>query len=238
MVTSGTFTFDPTYAEFIDEACERVGVDPAELTERHIRTALRSVNLIFSAWSNLKNPEWAIEQIIQPLTQGDVTYEMPTGALAVTSMVLRTTTGGNIFDTEMFPISRRDYLRIADPDIEGRPTQYFMDRERTVPTLFLWNSPESDTYSIVYNYVRRLQDVGTLSNTADLPFRWFEAICAELAARLYPKLHSISEGKYDINVHNKLEAAAIRSYKEATYEDSDKSPTRIRINFNRHRRRR
>ena len=202
MALSGTYTFDPTFAEIMDEAIERIGYDPSELSERHIKSAIRSGNLIFSEWANKKNPQWAIEQEVQVLTQGLVSYAMPAGAQIMSSMVMRSTTGSNTFDTEMYPISRGDYLRIADPTIQGRPTQYFVDKERTVPTIFLWNAPENSTDSIVYNYVRRLQDVGGLSNTADLPFRWFEAICCAMAARMYPKMYERIEGRYIRTTNN------------------------------------
>jgi len=238
MALSGTYTFDPTIAEMLDEAFERFGVDTSKLNELQIRSALRSVQFMFSSWSNKDNPEWANEQEVQALTQGDESYPMPTGAIAVTSMVMRSTTGSDTFDTEMYNISRKDYLKIADKDIQGRPTQYFMDRERTVPTLYLWNSPENSTDSIVYNYVRRLQDVDALVQTPDIPYRWFDAMAAGLAARLYPKFWELSGRPHSETTETRLENKAEISYKEAAYEDSDKSPTSMRVSFTKTRRRR
>jgi len=45
----------------------------------------------------------------------------------------------------------------------------------------LWPTPDVSTYSLVYYYVNRIQDVDTLQNTTDAPFRFLPCMVAGLA---------------------------------------------------------
>lgn len=229
MATSGTFTFEPTFNNIIEEACERVGIDPAEAMHRHLITIMRSAELMFSSWANKGRREWLIEQKEQTLTQGTNSYTMPTGAITVTDMTLKRTTGGDTYETLMIEISRRDFISLADKTIQGRPTQYFVDREIDVPTLFLWNTPENSTDIIVYNYLRRQHDAGDLSDTLDIPYRWFDAMAAELAFRIYPKLYALAGGKYDHNRYTTLSKESRLAFHEANIEERETAPTRLKV---------
>lgn len=237
MATSGTFTFDPSNADIIDEAYERIGVDPSELTSRHIRTAIRSINLMFGSWATTGPRQWLIEQKVQTLTTGLVTYDMPSGAIDVLSMVQRSVESTGNFDRRMFRISREDYLAIADKTLVGDPSQFFVDRERLIPVIFVWNAPENSTDQIIYDYLRRAEDAGGLSDTPEVPYRWADAMSAGVAARLYPKSYARSSGMYDSQEHSDLKIDAALALKMARAEDRDRTPTRIKVSFDRRYRR-
>jgi hypothetical protein len=229
MAVSGTYTFQPTNSEIIDEAFERVGVDPSEVVARHLRSAIRSMNLLFSDWANKGVHQWKLEQVTQALTQATASYTLPTGTIDIMAMASRRTSGGTTSDVPMHRISRDDYLEIADKTLEGRPSQFWVDRDRETPEVTVWNTPENSTDVLVINYLLRIQDAGKLSDNPEIPFNWFEAICAGLARRLYMKVHSQISGTFDPSRYAKLKQEEFDTFNAAKDEDRDRAPTRMSV---------
>ena len=61
MATSGTVTFRPNIEEVIAEAFERCGIDPQTQTGDRAVSARRSLNLLFSEWSNRGWNYWTVQ---------------------------------------------------------------------------------------------------------------------------------------------------------------------------------
>lgn len=225
MATSGTYTgADFEWAELCDEAFERCGIDPQTLTARHLRSARRSAEFLFADWSNRGIHLWAIDQQIiaaPDLVPGTATYDCPEGTLAVLEMVVRRS--GT--DTPIFPMARDEYLAIPNKDYRGLPNRFYFAREAATPTLTFWNVPENDTDQIIYYRMRRMQDVGNASRTADVPYRWQEALAAGLAAKLAEKYAPERE----VALIQKSEA----KYRIAYAEDRERVPTTMRVKYGR-----
>ena len=68
MTTSGTSNFNLEFDDIIVEAYERCGIDVRDGYD--MKTALRSVNLMFAEWANRGLNLWTIEQREQVLTAG------------------------------------------------------------------------------------------------------------------------------------------------------------------------
>ena len=83
-------------------------------------------------------------------------------------------------DISISKISRGDYLDIPDKTDQGRPSEFFVDRQIT-PTITSWPSPENSTDQLIYYRVRRIQDADAGVNTADIPFRFLPCLTAGLA---------------------------------------------------------
>tara|TARA_R100000322_G_C5442018_1_gene191005 strand:+ start:455 stop:1354 length:900 start_codon:yes stop_codon:yes gene_type:complete len=83
-------------------------------------------------------------------------------------------------DISISKISRGDYLDIPDKTDQGRPSEFFVDRQIT-PTITTWPSPENSTDQLIYYRVRRIQDADAGVNTADIPFRFLPCLTAGLA---------------------------------------------------------
>ena len=77
-------------------------------------------------------------------------------------------------------ISRGDYLDTPDKSTQGRPSQFYIDRQIT-PTMTLWPSPENSTDQLIYYRVKRLQDADVGVNTPDIPFRFLPCLTAGLS---------------------------------------------------------
>ena len=83
-------------------------------------------------------------------------------------------------DISITRISRQEYLSIPTKTTQGRPTQFYVNRQIT-PTITLWPAPENSTDAIIYYRVKRIQDVDAATNTADIPFRFLPCLVAGLA---------------------------------------------------------
>lgn len=184
MTTTNTFTFDPDIAELFEEAYERAGIDPRALGASHTRSALRSLKLMLnSEWATIGVRQWMIDQGTAELTPDQKNFNLPAGGIDILQAVLRR--AGH--DTELYPISRSDYLIIVDKDLRGRPDRYFVERVAGTKIAHFWPASENSTDVIVYDYFRQMQDVGELSNTLQMPAHAFEACVAGLAWRLAVK---------------------------------------------------
>lgn len=182
MATSGTYNFSIDIAEVIDEAYERCGVDPQTLEGYSLKSARRSLNLMFTQWAVAGINYWATEEITLNMIQGQSTYTLPGETVDIISAVLRR--DGS--DTELERSSLEDYNNLPNKSESGRPTQFFFDRQ-TIPEMRVWLVPENSTDQIVYWQLKQLQDVSTANEDPDVPYRWLEAMCAGLAAKLAVK---------------------------------------------------
>jgi len=175
MATSSSRDFDLDVAEIIEEAYERCGVEVR--TGYDARTARRSLNLMFADWANRGLNLWTVTQATQSLTADTATYTLASNFTDLLDAVIRDSSS---VDYSISRISRSEYLNIPNKASTGRPSQYFYDRQIT-PTVTLWPTPDVSTYSLVYYYVNRIQDVDTLQNTTDAPFRFLPCMVAGLA---------------------------------------------------------
>jgi len=180
MTTSGSRDFNLDVAEIVEEAYERCGLEVR--TGYDARTARRSLNLMFADWANRGLNLWTVAQGTTTLTQGTSTYTLAADVVDILEMVLRRS--GTDYEVER--ISRGDYLDFPNKTDQGRPSQFYLDRQ-IQPVITLWQTPENSTDQLVYYYVRRMQDVDTLQNTADLPFRFLPCMVAGLAYYLAMK---------------------------------------------------
>ena len=75
MATSGTTSFNITIDEVIEEAYERCGVRTNSGND--IKSARRSLNLLFSEWGNRGINLWKVKSETTTLVNGTVTYNTP-----------------------------------------------------------------------------------------------------------------------------------------------------------------
>jgi hypothetical protein len=77
-------------------------------------------------------------------------------------------------------VSRDQYLSIPTKESTGRVTQFFLNRQIT-PDLQVWPVPDNSTDVLVYNCLTRIDDADTMTNTMDVPFRFYPCLAAGLA---------------------------------------------------------
>ena len=190
MTTSGTTTFNLDLNEYVEEAFERCG---AELrTGYDLRTARRSLNLLFADWSNRGINLWTVEQGSQVLTPGTATYTLPADTVDLIEHVIRTGAGNVSTQTDLTitRISVSTYSSIPNKLQTARPIQIWINRQADAPQFTVWPTPDnSQTYTLVYWRLRRIQDAGAGGTyTQDIPFRFLNALVAGLAYYLALKI--------------------------------------------------
>ena len=126
--TSGYSAFNLDLAELVEEAFERAG---GELrTGYDLRTARRSLNIMFADWANRGINMWTIEQGEIVLTQGQNTYALPDDTVDLIEHVIRT--GGNVSSTQadltITRISVSTYATIPNKIQQARPIQIWVQR--------------------------------------------------------------------------------------------------------------
>jgi len=165
MTTSGSTDFELNVADYVEEAFERCGLEVR--TGYDLRTARRSLNLLFADWANRGLNQWTIAQRTQALTQGDGEYDLGTDVIDILSVVARR----DSTDFSLDRLSRDEFLGIPNKTTQGRPNQFFLDRQIT-PNLKLWPVPENSTDTIIYDALTRIEDADAGVNTVEVPFRF------------------------------------------------------------------
>jgi len=126
--TSGTSSFNLDLSELVEEAFERVG---SELrTGYDMRTARRSLNLLFADWANRGVNMWTFEQDVITLTQGQPTYALPDDTADILDHVIRTQANSpsNQADLTITRISVSTYATLPNKLTQGRPIQVWIQR--------------------------------------------------------------------------------------------------------------
>jgi hypothetical protein len=219
MATSGTTDFTLDLAELVDEAAERCGYEIR--TGYDLRTARRSLNLLFAEWANLGINMWTFEEGSIPLVAGTATYELPPDTVDLLEHFIRTGSGTSQSDIAISRISVSTYATIPNKTVTGRPSQLFIERLET-PRLTVWPTPDvSDTYALRYWRMRRIQDAGTGANTMDVPFRFIPCLVAGLAYYLALK---VPNGLERLPI---LQQQYTQAMELAMAEDREKAPMRV-----------
>ena len=176
MATSGTTSFDLQIDDIVDEAYERCGIGTEAGFD--LKKARVSLNILFSEWGNRGIHLWKVALQSTTLVAGTTSYNTPSDCGDVLEAVVRDTSGNDVALTK---ISRSQYSAIPNKSDQGSPSQYYVDRQVN-PVIFLYQTPDAVTYtSLRYFYVKRIQDAGAYTNTADVPYRFLPCMVSGLA---------------------------------------------------------
>ena len=176
MATSGTTTFDLSIEEIIAESFERCGLSVRSGYD--LKTSRRSLNLLFAEWANRGLNLWTIEQRTKTLVAGTTSYDLDADLVDILSAVLFTASDTTV-DKQVERLSRAEYLHLSKKTTQATSTQYYLERSIT-PKLYLYPTPDAaDTFK--YYALTRIQDAGSYSNNAEIPFRFLPCLVAGLA---------------------------------------------------------
>lgn len=171
-------------------------------------------------------------------TAGTVTWVDVQGSLATTYFRVRATTGvlnqtQVIFantpnEIPMARLNRDDYVNLPNKTFEGRPLQFWCDRQLNNPVLYLWPVPSAQfvTAQVVVWVKRYIMDVGTMTQEIEVPQRWYDSIVYVLAARLAEETPTVDPQMIAI-----LDQKAQRALLESENEERDNSPIYLTPNI-------
>ena len=199
MASSGTTTFESSFYidDVITEAYERIG--RFDYSGNDIKTARRSLNIMFQEWGNRGLHFWEVKNNSITLVDGQSTYTMyrsatdgtsdATAVYGVDDILEAVYRNSTAVDFSLTKINRSLYQGLSSKTDTGTPTQYFVQRfiDRVTITLYLTPGSTEAGNFINYYYVSRIQDSGAYTNTADVPYRFVPCMVSGLAYYLAQK---------------------------------------------------
>ena len=197
--TSGTTTFDKTFAidEILEEAYERIGLQ--SVSGNQLRMARRSLNIMFQEWGNRGLHYWEVANNSFTLVDGQAVYTMfrstgdgtsdATAVYGVDDVLEAVYRNASSVDTPLEKINRSTYQGLSNKTSEGTPSQYFVQRFIDKVTITLYLTPGSSEAGNFLNFyfVKRIQDVGGYTNATDVPYRFVPCMASGLAYYLSQK---------------------------------------------------
>src|SRR6056300_1296167 len=197
--TSGTTTFDKNFSidDIIEEAYDRLGI--FTLNGGHMKTARRSLNIMFQEWGNRGLHYWEVGNSSFTLVDGQAVYTMyrstsdgtsdATAIYGVDDVLEAVYRNSSNVDFSLTKINRSTYQGLSSKTQEGTPTQYFVQRfiDKVTMTLYLTPGSTEAGNFINFYYVKRIQDAGNYTNATDVPYRFVPCMCAGLAYYLSVK---------------------------------------------------
>ena len=208
MATSGTTTFESGFLidDVIQESYDRVGI--SSVSGYQLKSARRSLNIMFQEWANRGLHYWEIDKTNIDLVEGQAEYKFfrssddgtsattaPTNGLYGIDDILeaalrdnRATTTQS--DSAITKINRSTYSGLSNKLSKGSPSQYYVQRFIDHVMLTLYPTPDATAaakFLSIY-YVKRIQDAGGYSNTADVPYRFVPCMVAGLSYYLSQKV--------------------------------------------------
>jgi len=131
-------------------------------------------------------------------------------------------------DIPMAKLNRNDYSNLPNKTFLGRPVQFWYDRQRSTPDMVLWPVPQAQfTFSQITGFVqRKLQDVGAMTDSLEVPDRWYLAIVCNLAAELGREIKEVK-----IELLPRLDLDAEKYLADAWAGETDSSSTYFRPNI-------
>ena len=187
MATSGTTAFDLDIDEIISEGYERCGISTNSGYD--LRSARRSLNLLFAEWGNRGIHLWKVNLNTLTLVAGQAEYSTATGVNDVLEAFISSTASntGERTDVSLTKIDRSAYAALPNKGSQGQPSQYYVER-KTSPKIFLYITPDAQTFThLKYYSINRIEDAGSYTNEADVAYRFLPCMCAGLAYYLSMK---------------------------------------------------
>lgn len=133
--------------------------------------------------------------------------------------------GNNPYEIPLYRMSRDTYTQQSNRFFQSnRPLQYWLDRRVNRPIMRFYPVPNDAAiyYQIVVWVQRNIMDIGTMTQSVEVPQRWFEALCSGLAAKLAMEIIEVDPALVPI-----LDAKADRAMQIAQAEERDNSPEMI-----------
>ena len=204
--TSGTATFDKTFSidEIIEEAFDRIGLN--SVAGYQLKSARRSLNILFQEWSNRGIHYWEIDELDLDLIEGQAEYKFfrassdgtsatsnPNGVYGISDVLeahLRSNrTQTTQSDSPMTKVDRSTYGGFSNKLSKGTPNQYFVQRFIDHVSIQIYPTPDSTNASkdMHFYYIKRIQDIGDYTNATDVPFRFVPCMISGLAFYLAQK---------------------------------------------------
>ena len=222
--TSGEAEYNPQIDEIIEEAYERTGVLGTR-TGYQLRSARRSLNIMFQEWGNRGVHLWKVKLAKIPLVEGQAEYNFasdsknfPQDIDSVLEAYYRNNSDATApADIALTKIDRSAYSATPNKLAKGTPSQYYVERKLN-PSIFLYTTPSSsvsstsspNNFQFCFYYLARIQDAGSYNYTSDVVNRFYPCMMSGLAYYLSqkysPAMSQELERRYESELLRALDA--------------------------------
>lgn len=184
----------PTASDIIAQTLRRVGAVGVGQTPDayHSIDCLKLINMMLAQWNRRRWLIWHLKDIACTAT-GAQTYTVGIGQQFNTprpdkiEFAFVRQTGTMAVDIPLDVIrSREDYNDITLKAFSAFPRAVFYDQTYPTGTLYVWPLPPNNSYEIHIVVKDTLTSISSLSDLLVMPAEYQEAICLNLALRLYP----------------------------------------------------
>jgi hypothetical protein len=204
-----------------------------------MKSARRSLNILFQEWGNRGIHYWEIAETNIDMIEGQAEYKFfressdgtsatttPSNGIYGMSDVLeahlrsnRTQTTQS--DSPMTKVDRSTYGGFSNKLSKGTPNQYFVQRFIDHVSIQVYPTPDSTNASkdMHIYYIKRIQDIGDYTNATDVPFRFVPCMVSGLAYYL--------SQKYQPQLIQPMKLAYEDEFARALAEDGSASSTHI-----------
>ena len=222
--TSGEAEFNPQIDEIIEEAFERTGVQGTR-TGYQLKSARRSLNIMFQEWANRGVHLWKVKLAKVPLVEGQAEYNFasdsenfPDDIDSVLEAYYRNNSDATApQDIALTKIDRSAYSATPNKLAKGTPSQYYVERKLN-PSIFLYTTPSSSVsdsttpsnFQFCFYYLAKIQDAGSYNFTTDIVNRFYPCMMSGLAYYLSqkysPAMSQELERRYESELLRALDA--------------------------------
>ena len=199
--TSEETEFNPQIDDIIEEAFERTGVQGTR-TGYQLRSARRSLNIMFQEWANRGVHLWKVKLAKVPLVEGQAEYSFASDSenfpedldTVLEAYYRNNSTATAPQDIALTKIDRSAYSATPNKLAKGTPSQYYVERKIN-PSIFLYTTPSSSVsdsttpsnFQFCFYYLAKIQDAGAYNNTSDIVNRFYPCMMSGLAYYLSQK---------------------------------------------------
>ena len=193
--------FNPPIDDIIEEAFERTNIRGTR-TGYQLRSARRSLNIMFQEWENRGVHLWKVKLAKVPLIEGQAEYSFATDSINFPSDMgdmleafyrnNSTTTAPQ--DIALTQISRSQYNATPNKLTKGTPSQFYVERKIN-PSIYLYATPSSSvsstttpsSFQFCFYYLSKIENPGAYTNVSDVVNRFYPCMMSGLAYYLSMK---------------------------------------------------
>ena len=196
-----TNKFNPPIDDIIEEAFERTNIRGTR-TGYQLRSARRSLNIMFQEWENRGVHLWKVKLAEVPLILGQAEYSYSTDSVnfpndmsdMLEAFYRNNTTTTNPQDIALTQISRSQYNATPNKLVQSTPSQFYLERKIN-PSVFLYATPSSSvsstttptSHQFCFYYLSKIENPGAYTNVSDVVNRFYPCMMSGLAYYLSMK---------------------------------------------------
>ena len=196
-----TDLFNPQIDDVIEEAYERTNIRGTR-TGYQLRSARRSLNIMFQEWENRGVHLWKVKLAKVPLVEGQAQYSYSTDSenfpndlsSVLEAFYRNNSTTTDPQDIALTQISRSTYNATPNKLTKGTPSQFYVDRTIN-PSIYLYATPSASvsstttpsSYQFCFYYLAKIENPGAYTNTSDVVNRFYPCMMSGLAYYLSMK---------------------------------------------------